>query len=125
MESIKGEYTRGNLGNMKKEKTLIQVKNMKRYYKSGKGVVKALNDVSFEIKKGEFIAIMGASGSGKTTMLNALATNIPHGERLITIEDAAELQLNHPHLIRLESRPPNIEGKGEITIRQLVKCRNW
>ncbi len=57
---------------MEKEKTLIKVKNMKRYYKSGEGIVKALNDVSFKIKKGEFIAIMGASGSGKTTMLRIL-----------------------------------------------------
>jgi len=67
------------------------------------------------------IIITGGTGTGKTTMLNALASTIPHGERLITIEDAAELQLNHPHLIRLESRPANIEGVGEIPIRQLVK----
>ncbi len=57
---------------MEKEKTLIKVKNMERHYKSGKGIVKALDNVSFEIKKGEFVAVMGASGSGKTTMLRIL-----------------------------------------------------
>lgn len=67
------------------------------------------------------IIVTGGTGTGKTTLLNALATFIPSNERLITIEDAAELKLNHLHLIRLESRPPNIEGKGEITIRQLVR----
>jgi pilus assembly protein CpaF len=67
------------------------------------------------------IIISGGTGSGKTTSLNALGLCIPEGERLITIEDAAELQLNHPHLVALESRPPNIEDKGEIPIRTLVR----
>ncbi|MGZ6040001.1 MAG: CpaF family protein, partial [Phenylobacterium sp.] len=58
--------------------------------------------------------ISGGTGSGKTTLLNALSAAISHGERLITIEDAAELQLQQPHVVRLETRPPNIEGKGEI-----------
>lgn len=67
------------------------------------------------------ILISGGTGSGKTSTLNALALSIPDGERLITIEDSAELQLNHPNLVSLESRPPNIEDKGEIPIRQLVR----
>jgi pilus assembly protein CpaF len=65
--------------------------------------------------------ISGGTGSGKTTMLNALSAAISHGERLITIEDAAELQMQQPHVVRLETRPPNIEGKGEIRQRELVK----
>ncbi len=64
--------------------------------------------------------ISGGTGSGKTTLLNVLSTFIPNDERIITIENAAELQLRQEHVVTLESRPPNIEGKGEITIRHLV-----
>ena len=67
------------------------------------------------------ILIAGGTGSGKTTALNVFSSFIPGEERVVTIEDAAELQLPQEHVIRLESRPPNIEGKGEITIRALVK----
>jgi pilus assembly protein CpaF len=66
------------------------------------------------------IVVSGGTGSGKTTMLNVLSSFIPDDERIITIENAAELQLRQDHVVRLESRPPNIEGKGEITIRDLV-----
>jgi pilus assembly protein CpaF len=67
------------------------------------------------------ILIAGGTGSGKTTMLNALSANIPDGERIITIEDAAELNLSQRHVLRLEARPKNIEGEGEISIRDLVR----
>lgn len=66
------------------------------------------------------IVISGGTGSGKTTLLNILSGFIPPDERIITIENAAELQLRQEHVVTLESRPPNIEGKGEVTIRQLV-----
>lgn len=67
------------------------------------------------------IIISGGTSSGKTTLLNVLSCFIPEGERLITIEDAAELKINHQHVVSLESRPANIEGKGEITVRELVR----
>ncbi|NLG70933.1 MAG: CpaF family protein [Chloroflexi bacterium] len=66
------------------------------------------------------IVISGGTGSGKTTLLNILSQFIPYDERIVTIENAAELQLRQEHVVTLESRPPNIEGKGEVTIRQLV-----
>lgn len=76
-----------------------------------KGIVKARLNV----------LISGGTGSGKTTMLNILSGFIPLDERIVTIEDSAELQLQQPHVVRLETRPPNIEGKGEVSQRELVK----
>lgn len=67
------------------------------------------------------IIVSGGTGTGKTTTLNVLSSFIPNDERIITIEDAAELQLNQEHVVRLESRPPNIEGKGQVTVRDLVR----
>ncbi len=67
------------------------------------------------------IIVSGGTGSGKTTLLNALSGSIDHGERVVTIEDAAELQLQQPHVLRMETRPPNMEGVGEVTQRHLVK----
>jgi len=67
------------------------------------------------------IIISGGTGTGKTTFLNMLSSYIPEDERIVTVEDTAELRLQQDHWVRLESRPPNIEGKGEVTIRDLVK----
>jgi pilus assembly protein CpaF len=67
------------------------------------------------------VLISGGTGSGKTTLLNAMSTTIPESQRIVTIEDAAELRLNQRHVLRLESRPKNIEGEGEISIRALVR----
>ena len=94
-----------------------------------------LNDLvrlqTFDLKIADFIKccveqrlsmlISGGTGSGKTTLLNILASQVPFTERIITIEDAAELQITHPHVVSLESKPGNTEGKGQVTIRDLVK----
>ena len=79
------------------------------------GVVKAM------VRARLNMLISGGTGSGKTTMLNCLSSFIPETERIVTIEDSAELQLQQPHVVRLETRPPNVEGRGEITQRDLVR----
>src|SRR5690606_3765663 len=73
------------------------------------------------VKARKNIVISGGTGSGKTTLLNVLSAQIPEEERIVTVEDAAELQLAQPHVVSLESRPANMEGRGEYTIRDLVK----
>lgn len=83
-----------------------------------RGQSDALRDA---VKRHRSILISGGTGSGKTTLLNAMASWIDPAERVVTIEDAAELYLGQPHVVRLESRPPTIEGRGEVTIRDLLK----
>ncbi len=73
------------------------------------------------LEAGQHGLVLGPSGSGKTTLLNCLTAYIATDERVITCEDAAELQLQQPHVVRLETRPPNLEGQGQITMRDLVK----
>ena len=78
-------------------------------------------DLNLHVRRGETLVLLGRSGSGKTTLLNTLTAFIDTDERVITCEDAAELQLQQPHVVRLETRPANIEGAGEVTQRDLVK----
>jgi pilus assembly protein CpaF len=73
------------------------------------------------VRAGVATVISGATGTGKTTLLNILAGAIPLHERTITVEDAAELKLASPHVVRLEARPPNVEGRGEVPLRELVR----
>ncbi len=96
----------------------LQAQDLINYGSISNNIVKFL-DTCIKLRKN--IIISGGTGSGKTTLLNVLSSFLPNRERIITIEDAAELQLHQEHLVRLESRPPNVEGKGEINIRDLVR----
>ena len=80
-----------------------------------------LNFLTAAVEKRCNVIVSGGTGAGKTTLLNVLSRSIPPGERIVTIEDAAELQLDHEHVVRLETRPPNIDGAGEVTARDLVR----
>src|ERR1700680_2956404 len=87
-----------------------------------KTLTEAMLELLSAMVKGRLnILISGGTGAGKTTLLNVLSGYIPNSERIVTIEDAAELQLKQEHVVRLETRPPNIEGKGAVTIRDLVR----
>jgi pilus assembly protein CpaF len=99
-------------------KTPISVKKLVKWESMTEEMAEFLDICVAERKN---LMISGGTGSGKTTLLNALSSFIPDGERLITVEDAAELQLQQQHVIRMETRPPNLEGVGAVTIRDLVK----
>jgi len=100
----------------KKEKlTLEDLLNFGSINESLKEVLEVISAVRLNV------LISGGTGSGKTTLLNLMTKHIDKGERIITCEDSAELQLQQPHVVRLETRPPNLEGSGEITMRDLVK----
>ena len=96
---------------------MLKISNLSSGYQT-KEVIK---DISFTVNQGEFVGVIGPNGSGKTTVLNVLSAYIPEDERIVTIEDAAELRLKQEHWVRLESRPPNIEGRGAITTRDLFR----
>ena len=89
--------------------------------KYGAATDQLMRFLSFSVKQRLNIVISGGTGSGKTTLLNILSNYIPAEERVVTVEDAAELKLAQPHVVSLEARPANIEGKGQVTIRDLVK----
>lgn len=99
-------------------KTPLQIENLIEFGSISRNMAEFL-DLCVKLRKN--IIISGGTGSGKTTLLNILSSYLPDTDRIITIEDAAELQLRQEHVVRLESRPPNIEGKGEIAIRDLVR----
>jgi pilus assembly protein CpaF len=95
--------------------TLDQLVNIRTITPEGRTLLAIIGRVRCNV------IISGGTGSGKTTLLNCLTGNIDDDERIITCEDSAELQLQQPHVVRLETRPPNLEGEGEITMRDLVK----
>ena len=99
-------------------KTPLKADDLLRFGSTSAAMVKFLS-VCVQARKN--ILISGGTGSGKTTLLNVLSSFLPNRERIVTIEDAAELQLNQEHIVRLESSPPNLEGRGAITIRDLVR----
>jgi pilus assembly protein CpaF len=94
---------------------------MERLIDLGSIPSEAAEVLSAVVKSRRNVLISGGTGSGKTTLLNALSSYIDHRERIVTIEDSAELRLQQEHVARLETRPPNIEGKGEVSQRDLVK----
>ena len=99
-------------------KEKLQAKDLLKFGSVNQGMIDLMQTM---VEQRCNVVISGGTGSGKTTLLNIMSNFIPHEERVVTVEDAAELQLNQPHLVSLESRPPNVEGKGAVPIRELVK----
>ncbi|GHT90176.1 hypothetical protein AGMMS49545_02850 [Betaproteobacteria bacterium] len=106
----------------------ITIRKFAKYRLYGEDLIKfgTLNEdmlefLSFSVRQAQNIVISGGTGSGKTTLLNILSNFIPNTDRIVTVEDAAELRLHQPNLVSLEAKPPNSEGKGAIPIRELVK----
>jgi pilus assembly protein CpaF len=97
---------------------LLGMDDLINYGSISPAAAKVLNAI---VKGRMNVLISGGTGAGKTTLLNVMSGFIPENERIVTIEDSAELQLQQPHVVRLETRPPNIEGKGEVTARDLVR----
>ena len=96
----------------------LKVEDLIRFGTINRQVAKLLEAI---VKARLNVIISGGTGTGKTTLLNVMSSFIPHDERIVTIEDSAELQLQQEHVVRLETRPPNIEGHGEVTLRDLVR----
>ncbi|MGD8320225.1 MAG: CpaF family protein [Gemmatimonadota bacterium] len=105
----------------------LSIRKFKRDALTGEDLIRenSLNEPMLELLQGIVkarlnVLVSGGTGSGKTTLLNVLSSFIPHDERIVTVEDSAELQLRQPHVVRLETRPPNIEGEGAVDQRMLV-----
>lgn len=101
---------------------MIKLNGLQKYFnKNRSNEIHVINDITLELPTTGLVVLLGPSGSGKTTLLNVLSSFIPSEERIVTIEDAAEIKLDQEHVITLESRPANTEGRGMIDIRDLVK----
>ncbi|MBB1160422.1 CpaF family protein [Aquariibacter albus] len=98
-----------------------EVYGMKELVAGGSLTAKAAEFLRLAVKARLNIIVSGGTGSGKTTMLNCLSNHIPEGERILTVEDTAELRLNHRHIVTLEARPANAEGRGHVSIRDIVR----
>lgn len=98
-----------------------EIYSMDELVRTGSLIPEAAEFLRLAVRARMNVVVSGGTGSGKTTMLNCLSQHIPEGERIITIEDTAELKLDHQHMVRLEARPPNTEGRGAISIRDMVR----
>ena len=95
----------------------VTLENLTKKFKN----TTAVRNLSIDIQDQEFFVLLGPTGAGKTTLLNALSSSIPDDERIVTIEDSAELLLQNRHVVRMETRPANTEGRGEVLQRDLIR----